>query len=137
MALPTHHESYNPPEEYLYDEKEKEEWEQMDEEDRPTNFIPQKYDKLRHIPFYDKLINERFERCLDLYLAPRVKKKKLNMRPEQLIPKIPSPDELKPFPTSQNILYSGHTAGLSCLAVEPHYGNYFASGDTSGLLIIW
>jgi ribosome biogenesis protein ERB1 len=33
--LPMHLESYNPPEEYLMDEKEKEEWEKMDPEDRP------------------------------------------------------------------------------------------------------
>lgn len=26
MPLPTHHESYNPPEEYLFNEKELEEW---------------------------------------------------------------------------------------------------------------
>ena len=28
----------------------------MDEEDRPYNFIPNAYDKIRKIPFYDKLI---------------------------------------------------------------------------------
>lgn len=27
MKLPTHHESYNPPPEYLFDEKERQEWE--------------------------------------------------------------------------------------------------------------
>jgi|JI10StandDraft_1071094.scaffolds.fasta_scaffold1871122_1 hypothetical protein len=28
----------------------------MDEEDRPDNFVPQSFDKIRKIPFYDKLI---------------------------------------------------------------------------------
>lgn len=28
----------------------------MDEEDRTFNFIPQSFDKMRKIPFYDKLI---------------------------------------------------------------------------------
>jgi ribosome biogenesis protein ERB1 len=32
--LPIHGESVNPPEEYLFDEKEKEQWEQEEEEDR-------------------------------------------------------------------------------------------------------
>jgi len=36
--LPTHAESYNPPEEYLLDDKEKEEFEKLDEEDKPYNF---------------------------------------------------------------------------------------------------
>jgi ribosome biogenesis protein ERB1 len=136
ISLPTHHESYNPPEEYLYDKKELEEWKEMDELDRPTNFIPQKFDKIRHVPFYDKLINERFDRCLDLYLCPRVKKKKLNMNPEELIPKIPSVDELKPFPTALNIVYTGHAAAITSLVVSPK-GQFLASGDKTGVFIVW
>ena len=38
--LPIHAESYNPPEEYLWDEKEKEEYMKMDESDRALNYIP-------------------------------------------------------------------------------------------------
>lgn len=38
--LPIHNESYNPPEEYLLDEKEKEDMEKLDKEDRPYNFFP-------------------------------------------------------------------------------------------------
>ena len=35
-------ESYNPPEEYLLSPEELKEWEDLDPEDRPTNFIPKK-----------------------------------------------------------------------------------------------
>jgi len=38
--LPIHAESYNPPEEYILDENEKEEFEKKDPEDRPYNFLP-------------------------------------------------------------------------------------------------
>lgn len=38
--LPTHAESFNPPEEYLFDEEELKEFNEMDEIDRPLNFIP-------------------------------------------------------------------------------------------------
>jgi ribosome biogenesis protein ERB1 len=38
--LPIHNESYNPPEEYLLDEKEKEDMDKLDKEDRPYNFLP-------------------------------------------------------------------------------------------------
>ena len=49
-------------------------WEAMDPEDRPQNFLSQKYDSLRKVPGYSKFIEERFERCLDLYLCPRQRK---------------------------------------------------------------
>lgn len=106
--LPGHNESYNPPKEFLLTEDEKKEWEEMHEEDRPFNFIPGSFNKMRHIPFYDRLIQERFQRCLDLYLCPRVKKKKLNIDPDTLIPKLPDPKTLKPFPTAVNITYNRH-----------------------------
>jgi ribosome biogenesis protein ERB1 len=38
--LPTHAESYNPSDEYLFDEKELKEWKESDEFDRKTNYIP-------------------------------------------------------------------------------------------------
>jgi ribosome biogenesis protein ERB1 len=88
--LPLNVESYNPPEEYLLDDKEKEEFEKLDREDRPLNFLPQKFEALRKVPLYQDLIREHFERCLDLYLCPRVLKKKVNVSdPQQLIPELP------------------------------------------------
>ena len=39
---------------------------------------------------YQELIREHFERCLDLYLCPRVLKKRVNVSdPSQLIPELP------------------------------------------------
>jgi ribosome biogenesis protein ERB1 len=38
--LPGHAESYNPAPEYLFDEKEKKEWQDADPEDRQSNFLP-------------------------------------------------------------------------------------------------
>lgn len=117
--LPGHSESYNPPKEFLLNEDEKKEWEELDEEDRPFNFIPAAFSKMRHIPFYDRLIQERFQRCLDLYLCPRVKKKKLNIDPDTLIPKLPDPKSLKPFPTAVNIAYNRHASPVGAIAVSP------------------
>ena len=91
LALPQHNESYNPPAEYLFSDEELKEWKELDPEDRPTNFIPKKHDNLRSVAAYDRFIQERFERCLDLYLCPRMKKKKvyslkrINTRKEKLI----------------------------------------------------
>jgi len=38
--LPVHAESYNPPEEYLFDENEKAQLDEMDESEKPYNFLP-------------------------------------------------------------------------------------------------
>lgn len=38
--LPTHNESFNPPEEYLLDEKEEKEFDDLEEQERPMNFKP-------------------------------------------------------------------------------------------------
>ena len=94
MKLPKHAESYNPSSEFLLNEEEMKDWIEMDEEDRPQDFIPKKYGTLRNVPAYENLIRERFSRCLDLYLCPRARKKKLNIDPESLIPDIPKPSDL-------------------------------------------
>lgn len=50
--LPTHAESYNPPDEYLFDDEEKKKWIEADEEDRQNTFIPTKLDALRKVPVF-------------------------------------------------------------------------------------
>ncbi|KAJ0764132.1 putative BOP1 domain-containing protein [Helianthus annuus] len=46
----------------------------MFEEDRPK-FIPKRFASLRSVPAYEKSVRETFDRCLDLYLFPRARKK--------------------------------------------------------------
>ncbi len=108
----------------------------MDEEDKPLNYVPKKYDVLRKVPAYENLIRERFNRCLDLYLCPRARRKKLNIDPESLIPDIPKPSDLKPFPTRINIQYKGHNSRVRSIATNGT-GQYLASGDEKGNLILW
>lgn len=78
-VLPGHSESYNPPPEYLFDKDELKKWHHTDPEDRRQNFIPHKYSSMRLIPAYKKFINERFARCLDLYLCPRQQKMRVSL----------------------------------------------------------
>ncbi len=72
----------------------------MHADDRPLDFIPRKFKSLRQVPAYKDFIRERFNRCLDMYLCARAVKKKLNVDPEALLPKLPDPKELRPFPTT-------------------------------------
>lgn len=135
--LPTHAESYNPPREYLPTEEEKEEWLSMDPQDRPSNFLPQAFDALRKVPAYENLVKERFERCLDLYLCPRAKVKKLrNIDPKSLIPNLPKPADLRPFPTTLTLEYKGHTGIIRTISISPD-GQWLASGSDDGTVRIW
>ena len=84
----------------------------LEDEDKPE-FTPQAFDSLRQVPMYSSFIKERFERCLDLYLCPRSKKKRINVDPQSLVPKLPKPQDLQPFPTTLLLRYTGHTARVS------------------------
>lgn len=52
-------------------------WEEDEIEDRRISFLPKKYDSLRRVPAWDKMVQDRYNRCLDLYLAPRQMKMKV------------------------------------------------------------
>jgi ribosome biogenesis protein ERB1 len=135
--LPLHAESVNPPEEYLFNQEEKDKWEKSAPEDRQTNFIPTKVDALRKVPLYQNLIKEHFERCLDLYLCPRLLKKKINVSdPNCLIPELPSPEDLKPFPTTVSLDFNFHQTCVRSISVSP-CGNFLASGDEAHNVIVW
>ncbi|KAI6034284.1 NUC169 domain-containing protein [Pisolithus microcarpus] len=136
LPPPTHAESYNPPEEYLPTEAERKEWENTEPEDRERDFIPQKFSALRLVPGYDQFIKERFNRQLDLYLAPRVQRKKLNVDPNSLLPKLPSPSSLRPFPTYQSLKVILSGSRVRCVSVSPD-GAWVASGDESGVVYLW
>ncbi|XP_074681561.1 ribosome biogenesis protein BOP1 [Strix aluco] len=136
MKLPGHEESYNPPPEYLLSEEEQLAWEQQEAAERKLNFVPQQYRCLRAVPAYTRFIHERFERCLDLYLCPRQRKMRVNVDPEDLIPKLPKPRDLQPFPTSQALVYHGHTSLVRCLSISPS-GQWLVSGSDDGTVRFW
>lgn len=129
MPLPGHAESYNPPSEYLLTNEEKKEIED-------NAFIPQKFSCLRHVPGYNNLVKERFERCLDLYLCPRKMKRRLNIDPETLVPKLPQPKDLKPFPNHLTLQYLGHSKPIRSICVSPD-GLYLVSGSDDGSVRLW
>lgn len=142
MKLPGHEESYNPPAEYLFTEEEKKEWEETEPSDRKLDFIPQKYDSLRKVPGYNNFVQERFSRCLDLYLAPRSLKRKPKIlegvtKPEDLLPQLPDPSQLKPFPTFCAVVYEHpNNVRVRCISVDPT-GSWVLTGAEDGVLRLW
>uniref|UniRef100_A0A8R1XZF8 Ribosome biogenesis protein BOP1 homolog n=1 Tax=Onchocerca volvulus TaxID=6282 RepID=A0A8R1XZF8_ONCVO len=137
VALPGHAESYNPPAEYLFDDEELKKWEEADPEDRRLDFVPKKYGCLRKVPAYDEFYNDRYQRCLDLYLAPRQRKMKLNVNHTELLPELPNLAEMRPFPTTQSFLMLGHSGQVRSLSFEPESAEIFASGGEDGTLRLW
>ncbi|XP_074644909.1 ribosome biogenesis protein bop1-like [Tubulanus polymorphus] len=136
MKLPGHAESYNPPPEYLFTEEEELAWKNQEPEDRRMNFIPRKYSSLRLVPSYKQFITERFERCLDLYLCPRQRRTRMHVNPDDLIPKLPKPRDLQPFPTAQALVYRGHTGLVRSISVDPS-GQWLASGSDDKTVKFW
>lgn len=152
----------------------------LEEEERPA-FMPAAYDCLRRVPAYEHFIKERFERCLDLYLCPRTRRKRLIIEgalrwdararrrrqagmgcmhcgwwmlpprdtpptpcprnpscrcvhphmchadPEVLVPKLPKPKDLQPFPVTLAIRYTGHTKPVRSLSTDAT-GQWLLSG---------
>ncbi|GFT62650.1 ribosome biogenesis protein bop1 [Nephila pilipes] len=134
--LPGHEESYNPPPEYLFTAEEEDKWKEQEPYERKLDFIPKKYPTLRQTPAYSNFIKEAFERCLDLYLCPRHRRIRVNIDPNDLIPQLPKPKDLRPFPSELAIVYTGHEKLIRSISVEPS-GQFLVSGSDDETVKIW
>ena len=139
---PGHAESYRPPDEYLPTDEDLKQWEDLEARERPHGrLVPKQFPNLRSVGAYEHAVTETFERCLDLYLCPRIMKRKLNIDPESLVPKLPKASDLRPFPTAKCIEYKTDFEGdvaplIRCLSPSPD-GQYLASGATDGIVRLW
>jgi WD40 repeat protein len=52
----------------------------------------------------------------------------LTIQPEDLLPQLPNPKDLQPFPTVMSMVYEGHTDMVRSISVEPK-GQYMVSGS--------
>ena len=146
LPPPGHAASYIPPDEFIPTEEEVEQWKDMPLKDRPHgHMIPKKFPNLRSVGAYQHSVREAFERCLDLYLCPRVLKRRLNIDPESLVPRLPRAQDLKPFPTAKCMEYvtpyddnDGQAAPpvIRCVTPSPD-GQFMASGASDGIVRLW
>jgi ribosome biogenesis protein ERB1 len=138
LKLPGHEESYNPPPEYVPTEEERNAaLLQAEETGDPAPFLPKIFNALRKVPAYESFIQERFERCLDLYLCPRAKTRRLRVDdPEDLVPKLPNPKDLQPFPTILAHRFLGHTGAVRSVCPDGT-GQWLATGSADGTTRVW
>lgn len=134
--LPGHAESYNPPPEYLLTADDVKKWESQTDDEREEFFLPQRFPNLRSVPFYTNTVRERFERCLELYMCPRQRIRRAQVDPESLIPKLPKPRDLQPFPSTQSIIFNGHSGIVHSVSIEPQ-GQFVVSGSEDGSVRFW
>ncbi|EUD65828.1 hypothetical protein C922_03811 [Plasmodium inui San Antonio 1] len=99
--LPGHKYSYNPPPELMYNSAERRKILKQNND----AFIPQNFEKIRNIEFYKKTYFELYQRCLDIYLCSRSLKNVLHIKKEDLLPKLPSTQSLKPYPHHPFVKY--------------------------------
>ncbi|CUF92601.1 Hypothetical protein, putative [Bodo saltans] len=126
-APPGTYESYRPPAEYLPSEKTKERFARLRAIDKKEHFLPQAFGSLRHVPFYNHTIQDRYQRCLDLAFFPRKQRTRLVVDPSKLLPELPDPKDLRPYPERLSFLYKGHTGTVRSISLDPH-GQYLATG---------
>lgn len=69
-------------------------------------------------------------------MAPRVRHNKLNIDPDSLIPELPSPKDLRPFPIKCSTVYQGHTDKIRTLSIDPS-GLWLATGSDDGTIRVW
>ncbi len=133
---PGTYESYKPPAEYLPSEKTRSRQMKLRAIDRKEHFLPQAFAALRHVPFYYHTIQDAYQRCLDLAFFPRKQRTRLVVDPSKLLPDLPDPKDLRPYPERLSFLYKGHTATVRSLSVDPH-GQYLATGCDDHLVRIY
>lgn len=60
----------------------------------------------------------------------------MNVDPESLLPKLPSPKDLRPFPTHVSVAYEGHTGMVRSVAVSA-CGQWLATASADETVRIW
>lgn len=56
-------------------------------------------------------------------------KKRIQVDPETLIPKLPDPKDLQPFPSNLSIVFKGHEKNRKIKSISVHpLGQFLASG---------
>lgn len=141
MALPRDDESYNPPAGAVVEpgSAAHDAWLQAQaaarEAGRPWLADPPRiYAALRAVPAYARLVAERSARCLDLLLCPRAMRRAPGAAAD-LLPVLPDPRDLRPFPTTLSVRFDG--AGAVCaLAVDPS-GQWLLSASSDGSVRLW
>ena len=91
---------------------------------------------LRNLSSNINFVKECFNRCLDLYLCPRVERQVLRINPASILPKTPEISSLKPFPHILAVKYTGLKSEVRAISINDT-GELLCSGASDGKLRLW
>ena len=60
-----------------------------------------------------------------------MRKERVRVDAEDLLPKLPKPRDLQPFPTTLSLVFRGHSDIIRSISVDPT-GQWFVSGSDDG-----
>lgn len=105
--LPRSSESYRPPAHLLPTKTQFDAWHTTHKRDRkPYEFLPTQFNTLREVPWYAQTIRERYQRCTDILDATRKQRKRKYDDPMKLLPELPPPQDLRPFPVRNSVVFT-------------------------------
>uniref|UniRef100_A0A2P2I0S7 Ribosome biogenesis protein BOP1 homolog n=2 Tax=Hirondellea gigas TaxID=1518452 RepID=A0A2P2I0S7_9CRUS len=137
--LPTNNSSYNPPPEFLMNAKQLE-WIERNKNGHQRKLLlarlPTKYDSLRKVPNHFTYVMDIFNRCLDLYMSSRFAYKRVKGHSKDLLPDLPRPRDLRPYPTKECLLFTGHRSIVRAITIHP-LGKIMATGSDDHTIKIW
>jgi len=140
IALPTNKSSYNPPPEYLPSKKQLEWLDTKIKSEKDRKMImsrtAQKNDTVRNIPNHHTYVQDTYNRCLDLFLSSRFAYRKIVGKSSDLLPNLPKPRDLRPWPSKEDKNFEGHRSIVRTISVHPG-GLFLASGSDDHTVKIW
>ena len=71
-----------------------------------------------------------------MYLAPRQRKMRVHVDPQALIPELPKPKDLQPFPNTLSIVFKGHKSIIHSMSVH-HGGQWLLSASNDKSVKVW
>lgn len=87
----------------------------------------------------EQMLQERFSRCLDLYMCPRgIRHKMVVEDATELLPTLPDPSALKPFPSTMSMDFAREDAigtPVTSLSVDASSGQWLASAQGSRVFL--
>jgi len=140
IPLPNNSRSYRPPPEFLPSKGRLEQVMAAAKTQKRRqiilNRIPQEHSSLRTIPNNSSYVMDVFNRLTDLYMASRFAYRRVVAKSKDLLPDLPKPRDLRPYPTHWRIEYKGHRSDINTLSFN-HDGKFFATGSSDHTVRVW
>jgi len=140
---PMHSDSYRPPEEFIPTEaKMRARRLEAEVDNLPPPFEPKRFDRLRSVPQYSRLVHERYRRAMELFSTPRQRKvvRTADETVARIKPELPDLKQFKPYPNKLSRVFVDPTLKrhprVRAVAVD-RAGLFVATGSEDGIVRVY